>query len=128
MRRCVINVYNGGSNTDAEDAYINMWVLTLVLRLRRMGITSLHPPPLACSGLSDNLSSPALFPQCNGTVTKAQTKLFIGRKRAHLMQKFIMSMTFLALAVTQTVKTEFFYRAVSLCHIYMFSNLHSKHH
>lgn len=62
MKRCVKNVYNGGSNTDAEDAYINMWVLTLVLRLRTMRITSLHPPPLACTGLSDNLSSPALFP------------------------------------------------------------------
>lgn len=65
MRRCVINVYKGGSNTDAEDAYINTWVLTLVLRPRTMRITSLHPPPLACSGLSDNLSSAALFPLCN---------------------------------------------------------------
>lgn len=100
-------MYNGGSNSVAEDAYINMWVLTLVLRLTTMRINSLHPPPLACTGLSDNLSSPALFPLCNRTVTNAQTKLFLKKKRANLKKKFFGSMKFLPLVVTQTAKTEF---------------------
>lgn len=72
----------GASKTDADDAYINMWVLTLVLRLRTMRITSIHPPPLACTGLSDNLSSPALFPLCNGIVTNVQNEIFLEKKRA----------------------------------------------
>lgn len=132
-RRCVKNVYNGGSNTDAGDAYINMWVLTLVLRLRTMRITSLHPPPLACTGLSDNLSSPALFPLCNRTVTNVQTKLFLEKKRVHLLQKFIASMKFLPLAITQTARTEFYGIKISNLALTafvisnMFSNLHSEH-
>lgn len=52
-----------GQRLKEEDAYINMWVLTL-LRFRTKRIISLHPPPLACTGLSDKLSSPALFPLC----------------------------------------------------------------
>lgn len=106
-------MYNGGSNTDAEDTYINMWVLTLVLRLRTMRITSLHPPQLACTGLSDNSSSSALFPLCNRTVTNVQAKCFLKKKRAHLMQKFIASMKFLPLAVTQTAKTELYGMKIS---------------
>ena len=43
-------------------------------RLRTMRIISLHPPPLACSGLSDRLSSSALFPPCYCIVTNGTNK------------------------------------------------------
>ncbi len=61
-------------NIEAEDAYINKWVLTLVLGLRTMRIISPHPPPLACSGLSDKLSSSALFALCFCMVTNGTNK------------------------------------------------------
>lgn len=43
-------------------------------RLRTMRIISVHPPPLACSGLSDKLSSWALFSLCYCIVTNGRSK------------------------------------------------------
>lgn len=43
-------------------------------RLRTMWIIPLHPPPLACSGLSDKLSSSPLFPPCYCIVTNGTNK------------------------------------------------------